>query len=115
MPPECVVAGGNGPNSMRNVVVITTNFGTTLARSDSFKPVLQTEEVPPASPPSQPPLPSPSEAPELDSLTLYGGGLTGMAGYVLCRLRGCAGEDRRSSSVRSRAARLVARGPFRTS
>ena len=91
LPPECVIAGANAPNSMRNVIVITSNLGASLARSGSFTPVFQTQDEPPpcttACPPPPPPPPSPSDTPELDSLTLFGGGLVGFGGYVLTRLR----------------------------
>ena len=91
LPPECVIAGANAPNSMRNVIVITSNLGASLARSESFTPVFQTQDGPPpcttACPPPPPPPPSPSDTPELDSLTLFGGGLAGFGGYVLTRLR----------------------------
>ena len=91
LPPECVIAGANAPNSMRNVIVITSDLGASLARSESFTPVFQTQDGPPpcttACPPPPPPPPSPSDTPELDSLTLFGGGLAGFGGYVLTRLR----------------------------
>src|SRR5207302_8677058 len=79
VPPECVIAGANAPNSMRNVIVITSNRGASLARSESFTPVFQTQDGPPACttahPPPPPPPPSPSDTPELDTLTLFGGRL----------------------------------------
>ena len=67
------------------------NLGASLARSESFTPVFHTQDGPPpctmACPPPPPPPPSPSDTPELDSLTLFGGGLVGFGGYVLTRLR----------------------------